>query len=107
MKRELRMREVTYPRWVNAPKPKLTPAKAEQELARMRAVLESLDELGRLRPVVACLREAVMRDWNAPAATCSVHFRDEAALLEFMTAFDQATSPAWVPSTSAAPAVPQ
>lgn len=40
--RELSMRERVYPRWVNAPKPKMTPKTMELELARMRAVRQTL-----------------------------------------------------------------
>jgi hypothetical protein len=42
-KRELRMREHVYPRWKAALK--MTPAKAEQELAAMRAIVETLERV--------------------------------------------------------------
>lgn len=42
VEREIGMREKVYPRWVRAIPQKLTQAKADQELARMRAVLATL-----------------------------------------------------------------
>lgn len=45
VERELAMRRRVYPRWVNAAKPKMTPAKMELELARMEAVLATLKRL--------------------------------------------------------------
>lgn len=46
--RELAFRAKVYPRWVNASKPKMTPAAAEREMKRMRAVRESLVAFKRL-----------------------------------------------------------
>lgn len=40
VQREIRMRENVYPKWVAAGK--MSPAKAESELAMMKAVLETL-----------------------------------------------------------------
>ena len=45
--REIGMREKSYPRWVKDRK--LTQKTADQELARMRAVRESLLELKRIK----------------------------------------------------------
>lgn len=42
VEREIRLREVVYPRWVAAPKPKLSQAQADKQLARMRGVLDTL-----------------------------------------------------------------
>lgn len=47
VKREIAMRERVYPRWVQDGK--MGPAKADQELTSMRAVLETLTELARDR----------------------------------------------------------
>lgn len=47
--RELRIREKVYPRWVDAPNPKLTRKGAARHLARMRAVRDSLLELKALK----------------------------------------------------------
>jgi len=44
VEREITMRERVYPRWVAAGK--MTPGKADAELAGMRAVLETLRGLG-------------------------------------------------------------
>ena len=49
VERELRFRERTYPRWVRLPMPKLTAHAAALHLARMRAVLDSLEQLKALR----------------------------------------------------------
>lgn len=43
VKREIAMRESVYPRWVGARK--MTQAKADRELACMRAVLETLQSM--------------------------------------------------------------
>ena len=43
LSREIRMRELCYPRWVEAKKMSLV--KAEYELQHMRAVLDSLEKL--------------------------------------------------------------
>lgn len=45
VERELKIREVVYPRWINAAKPKLRPETADRQMARMRAVLETLRRL--------------------------------------------------------------
>lgn len=45
VEREIGMREKVYPRWVKAVPQKMTQAKADQELARMRAVLATLQSL--------------------------------------------------------------
>ncbi len=50
VERELAFRQRVYPRWVKAKPPKITQAKADQELERMRAVRETLLELQRARP---------------------------------------------------------
>lgn len=42
VEREIRLREVVYPRWSAGPKPKLSAAQAEKQIARMRAVLVTL-----------------------------------------------------------------
>lgn len=48
VEREIKLREKTYPRWSSGPKPKLTKAAADRQLARMRAVQQSLYELKRI-----------------------------------------------------------
>lgn len=42
VERELAMRRRVYPRWVSAPKPKMTQGKADLEIARMEAVRSTL-----------------------------------------------------------------
>lgn len=49
VERELKIRERVYPRWVNAAKPKMTPAAAERQMERLRAVRASLLQLKQLR----------------------------------------------------------
>lgn len=50
VKRELAMRERVYPRWINAPKPKLTPQTGERQMARLRAVLATLEQVAAAQP---------------------------------------------------------
>lgn len=45
VEREIRLREVVYPRWVAMPKPKLSQAQADKQLGRMRAVLATLERV--------------------------------------------------------------
>ena len=45
VEREIRMREVTYPRWVQAKK--MSQNRADAEIAAMRAVLKTLQEIKR------------------------------------------------------------
>lgn len=54
--RELGFRQRVYPRWINAAKPKITPKKAEEELARMRAVRARLVRSVALEAVIEQLR---------------------------------------------------
>lgn len=49
VERELKIREVVYPRWINAAKPKLRPETADRQMARMRAVLNTLKKLSTSR----------------------------------------------------------
>ncbi len=49
VEREIRLREVVYPRWVAAPKPKLSQAQADKQIGRMRAVLITLVALKELK----------------------------------------------------------
>lgn len=57
VEREIGMREKVYPRWVRAAPQKITQAKADQELARMRAVRDTLAGL-RWIPVAERLPDA-------------------------------------------------
>lgn len=48
--RELRLREIVYPRWlVSVPRPKLTQAAADRQMLRLKAARASLLELKGLR----------------------------------------------------------
>lgn len=49
VERELAIRERVYPRWINASKPKISPAVADKQMKRMRAVRDSLIRLRDLR----------------------------------------------------------
>lgn len=45
LEREHAQRERIYPRWINAPKPKLSPPVANQRQARLRAAIDNLKKL--------------------------------------------------------------
>lgn len=47
--RELRLRERVYPRWINAARPKLSPAQADKQMGRLRAARDSLIVLRDMR----------------------------------------------------------
>lgn len=49
VKRELRLREINYPRWIAAGK--MNQAEADRQLERMRAVLATLEEVARSRGI--------------------------------------------------------
>lgn len=59
VEREIRLREVVYPRWVAAPKPKLSQTQADKQLGRLRAVRATLAQG---RTARALLREFVTDD---------------------------------------------
>ena len=69
--RELGFRARVYPRWVSAVPPKMKPAQAEQELARMRAV--------RARLVRA---EALERAYVALLEQCGIAAHGDTAVAE-------------------------
>jgi hypothetical protein len=88
--RELRLRESHYPRWTKGARPKLTQGNADLQIARLRAVRSSLEELVRIRPALVLMAEASMRDWQPGESRVVLHFSGADAVLEFMKAFDAA-----------------
>lgn len=76
VQRELRLRAQVYPRWTSGQNPRLSKGNAELHLARLRAVLASLEELQRLRQVAVCLGAVVSR--HAEGVTYTLRFRTEA-----------------------------